>query len=92
MLNFLIERYFKTRPVLDVSICTVCAACKDACPTKAIDIFPLIPDVELRPKVGEPRNRPEFAYQKCSRCYRCRDLCPQKAILMYKPFLSGLLK
>jgi len=86
-----IGRHLQSRPIINVSDCTGCAACKAVCPAKVIDLFALIPDQELPPKVGEPRFKPEIKYPGCIRCYCCQELCPQKAVSMYKPKLVKLL-
>jgi len=86
-----VARYLQTRPVVHVGDCTGCAICKEACPAKVIDLFPLIPAVEVPPKTGEPRVKPEIKYPECIRCYCCQELCPQKAIKMHKPILVRML-
>jgi len=90
--RLLSERHLKTRPVVNVSACIGCGGCKKACPAKAIDLFACMPLVELPPKTGEPRFRPETAYSMCTRCYRCQEFCPQNAIETHKPRLMGILR
>ena len=92
LIKVFISRYLKTRPVVNISICVGCAGCKGVCPTKALDLFPFIPQVELPPKTGEPRPRPEIELHKCTRCYRCIELCPRKAITIYKPGLMNIFR
>ena len=91
-IKMFIERHMKTRPVVDIGTCRGCAGCKGVCPTKALDLYPFIPQVELRPKTGDPRPRPEIELHKCTRCYRCKELCPHKAITTYKPRLMKILR
>jgi len=83
------HQYLQSHPKVNVSICTGCGLCKEACPSNAIDLFPLIPDVEVPPKTGEPRFRPEIKYLECNRCYCCLESCPRSAIDVYK---SGIMK
>ena len=88
-----LERHLKARPAADISICTGCSRCKEACPTKALNLFAAIPpNVVLRPKTGEPRFRPEIELHKCTRCYRCLEQCPRGAIAVYRPRLMGMFR
>ena len=82
-LNF----YFYSRPGINISKCVGCGKCKIACDTQAIDLFALIPTVEIPPKTGEPRSRPEVDILKCVRCYKCKDVCKKGAISIIKPIL-----
>jgi len=86
------ERYLKTRPVVNISTCTGCEGCKAICPTGAINLFAAIPDIELRPKTGEPRYRPEVELTKCTRCCRCIEHCQRKALKIHKPLIMKILR
>ena len=86
------SRYLQSHPKVNVSKCIGCAVCKEACPSDVIDLFPLIPNVEVPPKTGEPRHRPEIKYLDCNRCYRCREKCPQSAIEVYESVITKILR
>jgi len=84
-------KYLQARPKVNVSKCVGCGACKEVCPSHVIDLFPLIPDVEVPPKTGEPRFRPEINYLGCNRCYLCMENCPRAGIEEYKPGIGKIL-
>jgi len=86
------KRHLQTRLVSNVGICKGCGACKPVCPTEAIDFFAYIPPVDLPPKTGEPRLRPQIDYDKCEKCNRCKQECPNSAIEIFTPRLMKVLR
>jgi len=56
--------------------CTLCMACVEACPAKA-----------LRAGGGAPKL--EFIESRCHQCGLCRDLCPEKAIRLQPRMLCN---
>ena len=87
-----VSLHLRSRPKVNVSKCIGCGICKETCPSGFIDLFALIPNVELPPKTGEPRFRPEIDYHGCNRCYRCRESCPKSAMEMYKSWIAKILR
>ena len=79
----------KKRPLVNISVCVGCTACKAVCESKAIEMFACIPDYELLPRTGEARQKPEIKYSKCTSCYRCKEQCEHGAIRMRRS-LFGL--
>jgi hydrogenase-4 component H len=60
---------FRGKTEFDPSRCVGCAACAQACPTKAIQVSD-----------DGVRRRLKLSYAKCSFCGRCEDVCPYDAI------------
>ena len=89
--NKFASRHLKARLEVNLGKCIGCAACVSVCPTKAIGMFPWIPNVELPPKTGEPRLRPEINHQDCDLCCRCQKKCPRSAIEVYRSWLAKLV-
>ena len=82
----------QSRPEVNIGECLGCARCVSVCPSKAIGMFPWIPQVELPPKTGEPRLRPEINYQNCNRCYLCIKKCPHSAIEVHMSWMAKILR
>lgn len=58
------------RPRVDPDGCTVCGACAEVCPDKAIIVE------------GAP---PRFDREACQGCLRCSEACPKDCILLSEP-------
>jgi len=86
------SRYFETRLTVDIGKCIGCGDCKPACPTKALNLFAYVPNVELPPKTGEPRFRAEIKHSECIQCGRCQAVCRRKAIQVCRPPLVKLFR
>jgi len=86
------KNYLQSRFTVSVAKCKGCGACKPICPTGAIGFFAYIPPVDLPPKTGEPRFRPQIDYSKCAKCNRCAKQCGNNAIEVFIPRLMRLLR
>jgi uncharacterized protein (DUF362 family)/Pyruvate/2-oxoacid:ferredoxin oxidoreductase delta subunit len=59
------RKHLIQRPVVDDSLCTRCAECRQYCPAKAISF---------------KRGKMNFDYDSCIRCYCCAEICPYGAV------------
>jgi uncharacterized protein (DUF362 family)/NAD-dependent dihydropyrimidine dehydrogenase PreA subunit len=72
-----LRHYLTSRPCGNPDACNLCGICRDACPSRAIEIR----DGELR-----------FDYHACIRCFCCRELCPQGVLEVREGALLKIIK
>jgi len=75
--NSLVRRHLLQRPVCDSASCTLCGACRDMCPARAITVE----EDGLR-----------FDYDACIRCYCCLEVCPCGALRTVEPLTGRILR
>jgi uncharacterized protein (DUF362 family)/ferredoxin len=64
-------------PVAEPARCTLCGACRDACPPGAISIM---------------KNALTVDSGRCIRCWCCRELCPHHAMSIHRGVLLKMLE
>lgn len=69
------KQLVKFYPCVENDHCVKCAACIQACPTKAISL----------------NKRIKFDYSKCIACFCCQESCPHGAIKLKKSFLAKMI-
>jgi ferredoxin len=72
----LLRKFIKFYPKVDKKMCTLCRACLDSCPDKAISIK--FEDIEID-------------YSKCISCFCCHEACPHAAIAMKKGMWAKMI-
>lgn len=65
LMQKVIRKHLIQRPVVNDSLCTRCAECRQYCPAKAISF---------------KRGKIIFDYDRCIRCYCCAEICPYGAV------------
>ena len=73
----LFREFLLARPVVSRHHCSLCGACWEICPAKA---------------VSGCSGRLQFDYDQCIRCYCCTEVCPQGALRIRTPVLGRLIK
>jgi formate hydrogenlyase subunit 6/NADH:ubiquinone oxidoreductase subunit I len=66
---------YRGKPVLDPELCTGCAACAMACPSRTIVVTD---EAEHR--------RIDFQLARCIFCGTCQDVCPEDAVTLTPEF------
>jgi Pyruvate/2-oxoacid:ferredoxin oxidoreductase delta subunit len=72
----LAKKLIRYYPCVEQDNCIKCAACIQACPTKAISM---------------KKERIVFNYAKCIACFCCQEACPASAIKVKKSLLAKLI-
>jgi len=70
------KKLVKYYPCVEQDNCNKCAACIDACPTKAISM---------------KNDRIVIDYSKCIACFCCQEVCPASAIKVKKSILAKMI-
>jgi uncharacterized protein (DUF362 family)/NAD-dependent dihydropyrimidine dehydrogenase PreA subunit len=76
IVNMVLGRFIRFKPVIDESICKKCEVCKNGCPVDAITI-------------NEDTSR--INDKVCIRCFCCSEVCPYNAVFIKKGLIAGLL-
>ena len=69
--NYLINKFFITKPIIIDEKCIGCGKCAESCPNKTIDII---------------YKKAVINYQSCIKCYCCHEMCPVRAIKIGRTF------
>jgi uncharacterized protein (DUF362 family)/NAD-dependent dihydropyrimidine dehydrogenase PreA subunit len=72
----LAKKLIKYYPCVERDNCVACAACIQACPTKAVSM---------------KNKRIVFDYNKCIACFCCQEACPASAIKVKKSIVAKLI-
>jgi uncharacterized protein (DUF362 family)/Pyruvate/2-oxoacid:ferredoxin oxidoreductase delta subunit len=76
-LKVILRNQLTPLPVAELSRCTLCGVCRDACPPRAITIT---------------KNALKVDSGRCIRCWCCRELCPQHAMSLKKGIFLKILE
>jgi uncharacterized protein (DUF362 family)/Pyruvate/2-oxoacid:ferredoxin oxidoreductase delta subunit len=71
-----LEPYIWVRPAISDDTCTLCQACKTACPQEAISKI----DGTMR-----------IDYDICIKCMCCHEVCPEKSVFLKRSRLASLI-
>lgn len=63
--NFLVNKYFVSKPIIELNKCIGCGKCAESCPNKTIDIID---------------RKAVINYNNCIKCFCCHEMCPVRAI------------
>lgn len=75
-LSSILKKACTSKPLEDISKCTLCMQCASVCPTDIIK---------------KSDSRLNFNYDKCIRCFCCQEVCPEGAMQIKQGWLLKLL-